>query len=157
MADMDFPISPTVGQQYTSSVGVTYQWNGYAWVVGAYVPGDNFDQLGNVIDQIRIILQDTDASSGQYRYSNDSIVANLNMGLIEAFRLRPDIFLETNYVVPMFSSADLSTPWPIEQQWTPPLIYYAVGMTQLRDDEGTQDTRSAAFLQKFQQTMGQPL
>src|SRR5215510_7069656 len=144
MADMDFPANPIVGQKYTNSVGVIYEWNGYAWVVGFYDPIEQLNTLGGIIDQIRVLLQDTDVSSGQYRYSTPSIVANLNMGMIEAFRIRPDIFLETNYVVPKFASGQLDMAWPIEEQWTPSLIYYAVGMTQLRDDEGTQDQRSSA-------------
>jgi len=151
MAEMDFPAAPSMGQRYTNSLGVVYQWNGYAWVVGFYdTASDEFDVLGDLLDQIRTLLQDTDnsASSG-YRYSTDSIIANINMGLIEMFRIRPDIFLETNFVVPQFQSSDLSVAWPIEQQWIPPIVYYAVGMTQVRDDEGTQDTRASAFLTKF--------
>jgi len=33
MAALDFPASPTVGQQYAAPNGVTYQWDGAAWVV----------------------------------------------------------------------------------------------------------------------------
>lgn len=31
MAEFDFPSAPTNGQQYTAN-GVTYTWNGYAWI-----------------------------------------------------------------------------------------------------------------------------
>ena len=49
--------------------------------------------LGDLLAQIRTTLQDTDVTSGTYRYSTDSIVANINMGMIEMYRFRPDIFL----------------------------------------------------------------
>jgi len=38
MAALDFPASPTVGQQYAAPNGVTYQWDGAAWVVTGGVP-----------------------------------------------------------------------------------------------------------------------
>lgn len=33
MAALDFPANPTVGQQYAAPNGITYQWDGAAWVV----------------------------------------------------------------------------------------------------------------------------
>jgi hypothetical protein len=151
MADMDFPASPVLGQQFTNTLGTTYEWNGYAWVIGFYdTAGTGFVVIGDLLDQIRVLLQDTDNSStAGYRYSTNSIITNLNQGLLEMFRIRPDIFLEKNYVVPSLQSSQLDAVFPIEQQWIPPLVYYAVGMTQVRDDEGTQDTRASAFLTKF--------
>jgi len=158
MADMDFPANPFVGQNFTNSFGVVYQWDGAAWIVGFYDSStEEFGVLGDLLDQIRTLLQDTDISSTQYRYSTDSIVANINMGLWEMYRLRPDIFLGLGFVVPQFNSADLSAPWTLELQWTPPIIYYAVGMTQIRDDEGTQDTRAGAFLAKFASILVGPI
>jgi hypothetical protein len=150
MAEMDFPLNPVVGQRYENSTGTVYQWDGSAWVVGFYDSStETFAVLGDLLDQIRTLLQDTDNFGGTFRYSTESIVANINMGLLEMYRIRPDIFLATSFVVPQYESANLAALWTLEQQWIPPMIYYAVGMTQIRDDEGTQDTRAGAFLQKF--------
>ena len=150
MADMDFPADPTIGQKYTNSVGVVYEWNGTAWLIGFYdSTTETFMTVGDILEMIRTLLQDTDVSSGEYRYSSDSIVANINMGLIEMYRIRPDIFLENKFKIPVFNDADLSAPLVIEQQFVPSLIYYAVGMCQLRDDEATQDARASSFLGKF--------
>src|SRR5215831_13178179 len=33
MAALDFPNSPTLNQQYAAPNGVTYQWDGAAWIV----------------------------------------------------------------------------------------------------------------------------
>jgi hypothetical protein len=147
---MDFPGTPAVGQRYTNSVGVVYEWNGEAWVIGYYDSDtQQFALLDDLVNQIRVLLQDVDVSSGEYRYSTDSIVMNLNMGLWEMYRLRPDIFLPLDFVVPQFSAVDMSAAITIETQYVPMLIYYAVGLTQLRDDEETQDARAMAFKSMF--------
>jgi hypothetical protein len=150
MAEMDFPADPMIGQRFTNSIGVVYEWNGTAWLIGFYDAAlETLTTLGDLLEMIRTLLQDTDTSGGEYRYSSDSIVANINMGLIEMYRIRPDIFLENKFKIPVFNDADLSTPLVIEQQFVPSLVYYAVGLCQMRDDEETQDQRASAFLGKF--------
>lgn len=150
MAEMDFPSDPTLGQKFTNSIGIVYEWNGVAWVIGFYdVDAESFTTLGDLLDQIRVLLQDVDTLGSEYRYSNSSIVTNINMGLMEMYRIRPDIFLELNFQIPVYNDAQPDAAVTIEQQHIPALIYYAVGMTQLRDDEGTQDQRASGFLTKF--------
>jgi hypothetical protein len=150
MAELDFPADPSVGQKYTSPVGAVYEWTGYGWAIGFYSSASQtLGTLGGILDQCRTLLMDTDTLGGEYRYSNDSLVTNLNMGLWEMYRIRPDIFLELNFQVPQFVSALPDTPIEIEPQFVPALVYYVVGMAQLRDDEGTQDSRAGGFLQKF--------
>lgn len=155
MPAMDFPISPTIGQQYTNDYGIAYTWDGVAWLIGAFAIG-NFTTLSDMVNQIRVLLQDTDTAAA-YRYSTPSIVANINMGVIEMFRIRPDIFLHLHYEIPSFTASNLNVDWPFELQWVPPIVYYAVGLTQLRDDEGTQDQRAAAFMQKFNAILVTPV
>lgn len=109
---------------------------------------DSFLSLNDVVGQIRELVQDTDASAA-FRYTTSSIVKNINMGLMEMYRIRPDIFLKLNFAIPTYDSAFPDALLTIEQQFIPSLIYYATGLTQLRDDEGTQDARASAFLAKF--------
>ena len=150
MADMDFPADPTIGQKYTNSVGVVYEWNGTAWVIGFYdSTTETFMVVGDLLDQIRTLLLDTDTAGGEYRYSDASIVTNINQGMLEMYRIRPDIFLENKFKVPVFNDAALDDALVIEPQFVPSLVYYAVGMCQLRDDEPTQDQRASMFLGKF--------
>jgi hypothetical protein len=151
--ELDFPSSPNVGDKYTGAAGITYQWDGTAWVIGLYSLAANFTLVGDVVDQVRVLLQDTDASSGQYRYPDDEIVANINMGMIEMYRLRPDIFLENDFKIPSFSSVNMGDSMVIEPQYVPPLVYYTVGLTQMRDDEETQDQRAGALVQRFSQIL----
>jgi hypothetical protein len=150
MAEMDFPAAPTVGQKYTAPSGVVYEFDGYGWVVGFYdATTQQLQSVGDVIDQIRILLQDTDNSSGQYRYSTDSIILSLNQGMVDLYRMRPDIFLSLKFIIPIYSSAQLDAVIGIEMQYISPLVFYAVGLVQARDDEQSQDARAASFLQTF--------
>ena len=155
MAEMDFPAFPALGQKYTAPSGVVYEWDGYGWVVGFYdTASEDLSTVGDMLTQIRILLQDTDSSgSSGYRYATDSIMLNINQGLTDMYRIRPDIFLELNFKIPSFSSAQLDAIVGIEEQYVPPLVYYAVGLTQARDDEQTQDSRAMAFLKTFQATL----
>jgi hypothetical protein len=146
----DFPSSPTIGQEYISPIGHGYVFDGQAWQVGFFNDQDlTLRTLGSVLLQVRVLLQDTDFASGPPRYSTPSLVAALNQGLVEMFRIRPDIFLENNFKVPQFTSTLLNDSLVIEQQFIPALVYYTVGLAQLRDDEATQDARASAFLAKF--------
>jgi len=151
MATIDFPAGPIVGQTFTAPSGVIYVFDGYGWVVGFL---DSITQqlrtMGDILAQIRILLQDTDntATSG-YRYSTDSIVLCFNQGIVDLYRMRPDIFLALNFVIPVYSANDLAAVISIEMQYISPLIYYTVGLVQARDDEQTQDARAAAFMQTF--------
>jgi hypothetical protein len=147
---LDFPPTPILGQRYTAPTGAVYMWDGVAWTVGFYdSSSEAMSVLGDLLAQIRTTLMDTDTSSGQYRYSTDSIVTNINQGMLEMLRMRPDIFLENGFKAPTFNDNDLSTPLVIEPQFVPALVYYAVGFTQMRDDEATEDSRGSAFLGKF--------
>jgi hypothetical protein len=148
--DMDFPAAPVVGQMYTAPSGVTYVFDGQGWTIGFY---DSTTQqltvVGDILDQVRTLLQDVDNSSGQYRYSTDSIVTALNQGMIDLFRMRPDIYLSQQFKVPTFSVAGLDVILGIEEQYVSPLVFYVVGLVQARDDEQTQDARAQAFLTTF--------
>jgi hypothetical protein len=149
-AEMDFPPGPVLGQKYTAPSGIVYEWDGYGWVVGFYdTTTQQLQSVGDVIDQIRILLQDTDNSSGQYRYSTDSILLSLNQGMVDLYRMRPDIFLSLKFVIPVYNSTEPDTLIGIEMQYISPLVFYTVGLVQARDDEQTQDARAAAFLQTF--------
>jgi len=148
--EFDFPLNPVLYQIWTAPTGAVYVWNGSAWVVGTYnSTTQNFSQIGGIIAQVRTLLQDVSLEGSEYRYSDDSLMMNLNMGLLEMYRMRPDIFLAEYFTVPQYTVGQFDNTIPIEQQFVPSLVYYVVGMTQLRDDEGTQDQRAGIFLSKF--------
>lgn len=148
---LDFPPNPSVGFTFTAPNGVVYIWDGYAWTVGYYDnPEQSISSVGGILAQVRTLLQDTDLTSGQYRYSTDSIITNLNQCMSDLFRLRPDLFLANDFKIPAFTVDHLEAEIGLEAQYIPPVVYYVVGLTQVRDDEQNQDARALGFLKVFQ-------
>lgn len=98
----------------------------------------------------RVLLMDT---IEPYRYLTDQLITGLNIGLLEARRLRPDLFLFTPNATPsyLFTDADVgkAVPIAIDQMYLSALLYYVVGHAQLRDEEDTSDVRAATMLQSF--------
>jgi len=154
---INFPPNPTVGQRYTAPSGVVYTFDGYGWTVGYYDSStQELTSVGNVLGQVRTLLQDVDSTSGQFRYSTDSIITNLNQAMTDLYRMRPDLFLENGFTIPVFNVGALDTPIGIEEQYISPVIMYVVALTQARDDEQSQDVRAGMFLATFQKQVLTP-
>jgi hypothetical protein len=149
---IDFPANPASGQTYTAPTGVDYIFDGYGWTVTNFAaPTYELGTVADILWQVRVLLQDTDLSSGAYRYADGEIVTNINQGMGDLFRIRPDLFLEQGFVVPIFNALSLNQLIGLETQYISPLIFYVVGLTQARDDEQTQDVRAGVFFKTFQQ------
>lgn len=105
------------------------------------------DTVQDYVDQARVLLQD---EVEPYRYTTASIVQALDMGLMEARRIRPDLFLSVfRGTFPSYAAGATTVPVAVDIQYRMALLYYVCGLVQLRDDEATTDSRSALFLQKF--------
>lgn len=110
------------------------------------------DTVQDYIDRARTLLLDT--YNGPYRYSDADLVENLNMGILEARRLRPELFLSSfSTTLPDFSAAAMTAAVPIDPQYRVAFVYYICGHAQLRDDENVQDSRAVTFLNKFTSQM----
>jgi hypothetical protein len=115
--------------------------------------------IGDYIKEARVLLQDT---RDPFRYTDAEMVSQLNVGLMEARRLRADLFLPA-FEVPVFSETGntegaidntaKALPVPMDIMYRSPLLYYLVGKMQLRDEENTTDSRAAALIAKFTQQM----
>lgn len=103
------------------------------------------ETVSKYVDYARELLQDT--KDTPYRYSDASLVRALSLALPEAKKLRPDLFL--NVTIPTITAND-NTVVPMDEMYRTSLVYYMVGIAQLRDDEEVQDQRAAAFLGMFQ-------
>jgi hypothetical protein len=101
--------------------------------------------VSELVVEARVLLQDVITP---YRYSDANLLAGLNAGMLEARRLRPDMFLITPSAVASYSTVD-STAVDIDQQYRMSLLYYIVGHTHLQDNETAEDNRASAFLNKF--------
>jgi len=104
--------------------------------------------VGDAISEARTILHDTD--SQLYRYSDDDLVAYLNNALLEARRIRPDLFRAyINQSIPSFTTADFASAFPVDEMFFPQFVFYVAGSAELRDDEFTVDARAATLLNQF--------
>jgi hypothetical protein len=105
------------------------------------------ETVQDYVDESRRLLQD---EISPFRYPDDDLVYALNIGLAEARRVRPDLFLPS-FAIPYFTTltADGGKAVPIELPFRSAFVYYLVGRMQLRDDESTTDARAASLLTKF--------
>lgn len=101
--------------------------------------------LGDYLAESRRLLQDTVVP---YRYPDLDLIEALNIGLMEARRVRADLFLP-NFDVPVFAPGQEASSVNFDPMYRSSLVYYVVGRAQLRDDEQTQDARAASLLTKF--------
>lgn len=96
----------------------------------------------------RVLLMD---QVSPYRYADTEIVSALDLGIAEASRVRPDLFmvaLRTD-AVPTYTGGSTGATVVFPSVYRSALLYYIVGHCQLRDDEETTDERAAALLNKF--------
>lgn len=109
------------------------------------------DTVAQYVGEARILLQDTVPT---YRYGDAELVATLNLGIMTARRNRPDLFMEVT-TIPQFTTSDIAagTAFAMDVQYRVPFLFFMVGFAQLRDEEDTQDARSAAFIGKFTQQL----
>ncbi len=110
--------------------------------------------VGNLVTQARTLLQD-DAGD---RWSDAKIYGSLNMGLLEARRVRPDFYRDTLEFIPRYDpTTDVNEPVSFPVEFIPALINFMVGYTQLIDDEATSDARATVFLNTFTAKLTQPV
>jgi len=117
--------------------------------------GDYSDQdqptLNTVADYIaeaRVLLQD---KVEPYRYEDPSLLMALNLTLLEARRLRSDLFvfnLKVSGQTQAFNAVD-DTYVDMEPQFRLALVHGLVGHALERDQEDYQDQRASAFLSLF--------
>lgn len=109
------------------------------------------DTVQDYIDRARVLLLD---EVEPYRYPTADLVENLNMGILEARRLRPDLLRSYfRASLPDFSTSNMNATVPIDPQYRVAFVYYICGQAQLRDDENVQDSRATIFLNKFTSQM----
>jgi hypothetical protein len=106
--------------------------------------------VADYVSTARTLLQDT--VNSPYRYSDADLLAALTEAFPEAKLKRPDLFITINTTLPVYTAND-NTAVAFDPMYRQALVYFMVGMMQLRDDEETQDQRAAAFLQLFSQKL----
>lgn len=102
--------------------------------------------VNDYIKDARVDLLDT---TSPYRYTDDELLRALNMALLEARRIRPDLYFgRWGSDVPYFAAVD-SAPVPIEPQFRMGFVFGVVAYAMMRDDEDVMDARANSFYDKF--------
>jgi hypothetical protein len=103
------------------------------------------DQVQDYISDTRTILLDTVAP---YRYDDPSLLVAFNVTLLEARRLRADLFVYAGPTVPFYAAND-ATPVPMEPPFRLALVFGTVGHALTRDQDDVQDARATVFMGLF--------
>jgi len=99
------------------------------------------------VTDTRTLLQDEIAP---YRYGDASIVVAINVTLLEAYRIRPDLFVFTKTGVPPTIVQVNTTPMCIEPPFRLPILFGICAHAMARDQEDYQDARATSFMNIFQ-------
>lgn len=105
-----------------------------------------------VVSKARQILQDTVAD---YRFTDSDLVGYINTAILEAYRIRPDLFIGLDMVVPTVTTGSVGTPLALEASYETAFVLMVVGLAELREDQFTQDGRAAMALSRFSQMLTQ--
>lgn len=103
--------------------------------------------LNTVLDYIseaRVLLQDTLVP---YRYADAELLSGLNLALVQAHKLRRDLFLK--YDAAPYYAAVAATEVDIDETYRRAILFFICGHAQLRDEEETTDARATAFFNGF--------
>ena len=104
--------------------------------------------VADYVADARTILQDL---VPDYRYNDPRLLTALNVTMLEARRIRPDLFvfnLTVKGQVQAFTAVD-DTYVPIEPQFRLAIVHWLIGHALERDQEDVQDARATAFLVLF--------
>jgi hypothetical protein len=108
--------------------------------------GERLHTVSEYIEAVRAIIQD---STVPYRYADDDILVGFNMMLLEARRLRADLFVTRwGSDVPHYDTNDGETV-PIEAQFRLGFVYGTASYVLSFDSEDVQDARANSFLGIF--------
>lgn len=114
----------------------------------AYTPA--LATVQDYVTDARVLLQDTVAP---FRYDDTSVLTALNVALLEARRLRPDLFIDLkgnldDDDIPQFTAVDTSAV-PIQAMFRLAILHGLCGHALARDQEDIQDDRATQFMGVF--------
>lgn len=107
------------------------------------------DTVTAYITDARVLLQDTIAPN---RYDDASLLVALNVALLEARRLRADLFVYRAAAVQHFTTNEAQVVY-VEEPFRLAILYGMCAHAMLRDQEDIQDARAAAFLKFSSDTL----
>jgi len=100
----------------------------------------------SLIDDVRTLLLD---KTQPYRYTDPELIVALNTSLLDARRLRADLFVTRfGNEVPFYGQIS-GEQFCVEPQFRLAFVFGVAAQALLRDDEDVQDTRANDFLARF--------
>lgn len=110
----------------------------------AVAPQTTLETVADYMSDARTLLLD---KISPYRYDDASLIVALNVTLLEARRVRPDLFVFCAPKVQHFETTDIDakTIVNMEEQFRLAVLHGIVGHAIERDQEDVQDTRATAF------------
>ena len=105
------------------------------------------DTVSDYIADVRTLLQDT---IEPFRYDDASLLVGFNTTLLEARRIRADLFVYSHGAdrMPAFS-ANNATEVDIEYPFRLAFVFGTVAHALMRDQEDISDARASAFMTAF--------
>ena len=105
------------------------------------------DTVADYITDARTLLQDT---VQPYRYDDPSLLVSFNTTLLEARRIRADLFvyLHGSERMPAFTAND-DTPVDMEYPFRLAFVFGMVAHALMRDQEDITDDRARSFMSAF--------
>lgn len=104
--------------------------------------------INDVVVQVRDVVQD--AAAPNYRHDDAKIIRYFNDALSDVRRLRGDLFLNSiNDDWVQYTTADLTSAFPIDHTYFTSVVDYIVGMIGIGDDEFAQDGRADYVHRRF--------
>lgn len=104
------------------------------------------ETFDDYVTDARTLLQDKIAP---YRYDDDSLVRAMNVTLLEARRLRPDLFVYFGPRVQNVGKVGDAVVVKMEEQFRLALLHGMVAHALERDQEDIQDERASTFMGIF--------
>jgi hypothetical protein len=100
--------------------------------------------VADVLGRARLLLQD---SVPPYRYPDTMLLEFLDLALLEARRVRPDLYLgRLRKEVPVVTTG---TVFPLPEAFIPPCVAYVAGMCDLIEEESVAEGRATALIGRF--------
>lgn len=108
---------------------------------------DTLETVSDYLSDARTLLQDT---IQPYRYDDPSLLVAFNTTILEARRLRPDLFVFRHGCdnVPSFNAND-NEEFHMEPPFRLAFVYGIVAHALMRDQEDIEDSRASTFMEAF--------
>lgn len=110
------------------------------------MPSPKLLTVGDYVQEARHILMD---KREPYRYGTDVLRRSLSLAILEASRLRPDLFRGRMNDLPSYDTSLDDEVVEMDPQYRMTLVYYIAGNTYIGDEEQSSETRASAFKNKF--------